>query len=197
MTVPRSLREPPASLCARVVRGRSATAYSAPSPRTLTRTVRVKWDFPNYKAHHNGVLESVEAVTKLRHEPPGAGTEPNSKLTIREHALHVTNARRRDGTNRQTNEMTKESPLRRLLRATLDVYLDGFFARAAFVWSQKRILLSRAGRRELVTSQRRVCPRGYRKWRRIQPVASVERPTATRTTGERRRRSITMVDHDV
>ena len=83
--------------------------------------MRVKWDFPNYKAHHNGVLESVEAVTKLRHEPPGAGTEPNSKLTIREHALHVTNARRRDGTNRQTNEMTKEPPLQRLLRATLDV----------------------------------------------------------------------------
>jgi hypothetical protein len=66
--------------------------------------VRVKWDFPNYKAHHNGVLESVEAVTKLRHELPGAGTGPNSKLTIREHALHVTYARRRDGTNRQTNE---------------------------------------------------------------------------------------------
>ena len=64
----------------------------------------MKWDFPNDKAHHNGVLESVEAVTKLRHEPPGAGTEPNSKLTIREHALHVTYARRRDGTNRQTNE---------------------------------------------------------------------------------------------
>ncbi len=81
----------------------------------------MKWDFPNYKAHHNGVLESVEAVTKLRHELPGAGTGPNSKLTIREHALHVTNARRRDGTNRQTNEMTKEPPLQRLLRATLDV----------------------------------------------------------------------------
>ena len=31
MTVPRSLREPPASLCARVVRGRSASASGAPS----------------------------------------------------------------------------------------------------------------------------------------------------------------------
>ena len=83
--------------------------------------MRVKWDFPNYKAHHTDMLESVEAVTKLGHELPGAGTGPNSKLTIREHALHVTNARRRDGTNRQTNEMTKEPPLQRLLRATLDV----------------------------------------------------------------------------
>ena len=60
------------------------------------RTVRVKWDSPNYKAHHNGVLESMKDVPKLSHEPLGAGTGPNTKRAIREHALHVTNARRRD-----------------------------------------------------------------------------------------------------
>jgi len=97
----------------------------------------VKWDFPNYKAHHNGVLESVEAVTKLRHELPGAGTEPNSKLTIREHALYVTNARRRDGTNRQTNVLTKEPPLRRLLRAISMSYWT-IFSRARRSYGLKR-----------------------------------------------------------
>ena len=80
----------------------------------------MKWDFPNYKSHHHGVLESVEAVTKLGHELPGAGTGPNSKLTIREHGLHVTNARKERRNEETKSEMTKEPPLRRLLRATLD-----------------------------------------------------------------------------
>ena len=65
--------------------------------------MRVKWDSPNYKAHHRGVLESVEAVTKLRHELPGAGTGPYTKLTIREHALRVTNARK----ERRNEQMNK------------------------------------------------------------------------------------------
>jgi len=71
--------------------------------------------------------------------------------------------------------------------------------RSATAWSapspRLTIVLSRAGRRELVTSRRRVCARGYRECWRIPPVASVERPTATRTTSERRWRNITKADH--
>ena len=39
---------------------------------------KVKWDEPNYKADSNGVSETVEYFNKIRREPWGAGTGPNS-----------------------------------------------------------------------------------------------------------------------
>ena len=78
----------PAGTAGESVRTRRAATFRQRIYGTISASVdkkqwKVKWDSPNYKADANGVLESVEVSTKLRHEPPGAGTGPNSPNAAR------------------------------------------------------------------------------------------------------------------
>ena len=78
----------PAGTAGESMRVRRAAAFRRRVYGNITASVdkgqwKVKWDSPNYKADSNGVLESVEVSTKLKHEPPGAGTGPNSPNAAR------------------------------------------------------------------------------------------------------------------